>query len=228
MAEDELICPKCGRTDQVQKVTSLFAANTKEWTETQSYSDADGMIHHRTIPREARTRLGNLLQPPKKPAGPSHPGVKYGIILFIVLVGGSTILPFFFFPLFFVIPFLGEPGVGQAIGDLPTRYGLPNWAPIALVVVCIAGIALLILALLLYGGVLLKRRFEREMVDYRTRQVQWQKEDLPHWQRSMERWEALYYCMRDETLFIPGEGKAIPLDRMMEYIDDPWHRPYAR
>lgn len=28
-----LTCPKCGRPDQVQKVTSVYGDNTKEWRE---------------------------------------------------------------------------------------------------------------------------------------------------------------------------------------------------
>ncbi len=32
------ICPHCKQTDQVQKVSSLYGLNTKEWIETSSYT----------------------------------------------------------------------------------------------------------------------------------------------------------------------------------------------
>ena len=38
------------------------------------------------------------------------------------------------------------------------------------------------------------------------------------WQAAMERWGKLYYCSRDDVVFIPGEGKSAPLVQMLEYI----------
>ena len=31
------------------------------------------------------------------------------------------------------------------------------------------------------------------------------------WQMKMDRWEQLYYCSRDDVIFVPGEGTALPV-----------------
>ena len=35
---------------------------------------------------------------------------------------------------------------------------------------------------------------------------------------SKKRWEELYYCYRDDSVFVPGEGTYASVDRMEEYL----------
>jgi hypothetical protein len=35
---------------------------------------------------------------------------------------------------------------------------------------------------------------------------------------ALTRWNALYYCSRDDCVFIPGEGTSAPLAKMKEYL----------
>jgi len=37
-------------------------------------------------------------------------------------------------------------------------------------------------------------------------------------ERATRRWERLYYCARDDGVFIPGETPFIPIDRMQEFL----------
>jgi hypothetical protein len=41
---------------------------------------------------------------------------------------------------------------------------------------------------------------------------------LPEWQAAFERWTLLYYCPRDDALFLPLLGEAYPPDQMHELL----------
>ncbi len=45
-----------------------------------------------------------------------------------------------------------------------------------------------------------------------------EREQVAHWNHAMERWNRLYYCSRDDIVYIPGEGSRAPLDRMGDYL----------
>ena len=38
------------------------------------------------------------------------------------------------------------------------------------------------------------------------------------WERAMSRWQALYYCARDDCVFVPGERRAAPLAQMQDLL----------
>lgn len=40
----------------------------------------------------------------------------------------------------------------------------------------------------------------------------------PSWQRAMNRWERLYYCARDDGVFIPGETPFVPIEKIQELL----------
>ena len=101
------ICPKCKQTDQVQKVTSTYGVNTKEWYETRTSTDADGHTHSYQEKHEANTHLGLKLKPPQQPPQPVHPGIWYGVGGFIALILFATLCPIAIIPLSFLIPLAG-------------------------------------------------------------------------------------------------------------------------
>lgn len=45
--------------------------------------------------------------------------------------------------------------------------------------------------------------------------------DLLKWEYSLNRWQELYYCSRDDCIFFPGENKAVQTSSMIDMID--WH-----
>lgn len=212
-------CPKCGQTDQVQKVTSTFAANTTEWKERRSRTDAWG---HRSTTEEtkrAHTVLGLKLKLPDQPAGPTHPGLWYGIGGLVIFILASALCPVALVPLGFIVPLVG----GSTL--LPDLNGIPSWA-IGLAVIliptlCVVGLGVV---LLIWLGRKAKARFDRDMQGYREKRQAFERDELPRWQGAKSRWEQLYYCMRDETVFIPAEKKAIQADDMVKYLYDPQFR----
>ena len=38
------------------------------------------------------------------------------------------------------------------------------------------------------------------------------------WEKAMSCWEPLYYCARDDGVFIPGETTFIPIDKVQEFL----------
>ena len=38
------------------------------------------------------------------------------------------------------------------------------------------------------------------------------------WKKAMERWDRLYYCGRDDCVFIPGENSSASISKMKEYL----------
>lgn len=213
------VCPKCKQTDQVQKVTSTYGLNTKEWYELSAHTDADGRTHTHREKHEAHTSLGLRLKPPQQPAGPSHPGLWYGIGIIVFLFLCSMLAPLAFIPFSLILPLMG------ATSFLPDIAGVPTWA-VPIVVFGGAGLCglLVIVGLLAWLGIKVKQRFERDMANYKSKKAAYDNEDLPRWQRARDRWEQLYYCMRDETVFIPAENQAIRADDMEKYLYNPLYR----
>jgi hypothetical protein len=212
-------CPKCKQTDQIQKVTSIYGLNTKEWYETRSSTDADGHTHHYREKHEAHTQLGLRLKPPQQPAGPTHPGLWYGIGLFVVIFVCSMLVPIALVPLSLIVPMMG------LTAFIPEVSGVPTWV-IPLVVIgggtlCVGAIGIGILA---WIGLKVKQRFDRDLANYKSKKAIYDQDDLPRWQRAKERWDQLYFCMRDETVFIPSENKAVNVEDMEKYLYNPLFR----
>ncbi len=210
-------CPRCKQTDQVQKVSSLYGLNTKEWYET-NMREQDGHYYHTRDRHEAHTELGLKLKPPEKPVSPSHPGVWYGIGVGFVLLLLSGLCPLLIVPELIVAGVLSESRV-----EIPDIAGHPGWAVLAVV-----GLILLLLLLvaLVVGGILLKRRYERSLAGYKKKKSQYDQEELLRWKDAMQRWNQLYFCLRDETAFLTGEEKFIRLEELPKFLADPYYRSW--
>ena len=213
-------CPKCKQTDQVQKVTSVYGLNTKEWYETRTSTDADGHTSSYKERHEAHTQLGLKLKMPDQPPQPTHPGIWYGIGGFVAFILLVTLCPVAFIPITFLIPL-----AGTASAFFPDVQGVPTWAISAAVIglptLCIFGGGI---GLLIWLGIKVKKRFDKDMANYKDKKAVWDRDEMPRWQAAKNRWDQLYFCMRDETVFIPNENKAVTLDDMVKYLYDPYFR----
>ena len=52
----------------------------------------------------------------------------------------------------------------------------------------------------------------------RPRQMSERLAKAQKWERAMNRWERLYYCARDDGVFIPGETPFIPMNKVQEFL----------
>lgn len=212
-------CPKCKQTDQIQKVTSAYGLNTKEWYETHTTTDSDGHTHHHREKHEAHTKLGLSLKPPQQPTSPFHPGLWYGIGVFVFLFICSMLFPLLLIPLSLIAPALGMTTL------LPEISGVPTWViPVVLFGGGTLCLAALVIGLLAWAGFKVKQRFDRDLGNYKAKKALYERDDLPRWRRAQARWEELYYCMRDETVFIPAENRAVRVEDMQKYLYDPLFR----
>jgi len=41
---------------------------------------------------------------------------------------------------------------------------------------------------------------------------------LDRWQSAINRWENLYYCHRDDCVFVPGKGTYAPIEEYYKYL----------
>jgi hypothetical protein len=212
-------CPQCKQTDQIQKVTATYGANTEEWYETSSSPHRRSQVHH-----EAHTSLGLKLQPPPQPAGPTHPGLWYGIVAVLVLVVvGPLCSVALIIPLPFILGFIFDPRTLTAA--LPNIQGMPGGQVLVAVIGgAVLCVGLIGLGVIIWLVVFIKRRFDRDLANYKSKKAIFDEEESPRWQRAKERWEQLYYCLRDDTVFIPAENRAIHAADMEKYLYDPYFR----
>ena len=63
------------------------------------------------------------------------------------------------------------------------------------------------------------RKYRQNMAKYRQEKARVEGEDIPRWQAAMRRWEAMYYCARDETVFIAGQQQGTPIAEAQALIN---------
>jgi hypothetical protein len=140
----------------------------------------------------------------------------YGIGAMVVVVVGTALCPLAFVPFSFILPLL----TGSAL--VPDLAGIPTWllslAAVGLPSLCIVG---LMTGLLVWIGSKVRRRFTSDMKNYHEKKAMFERDEKPRWQAAKARWEQLYYCMRDETIFIPEEMRAVRADDIQKYLYDP-------
>ena len=87
-------------------MTSVFAANTKEWKESSTGIDSWGNTVTTEHLRKAHTSLGMKLKLPDEPAEPTHPGLWHGIGGLVAFILASTLCLVALVPLSFIIPLI--------------------------------------------------------------------------------------------------------------------------
>jgi hypothetical protein len=71
-------------------------------------------------------------------------------------------------------------------------------------------ITLLVVIILIPALIIFRKILKNE----KTRVTIWKNVDIPSWQNAMKRWDRLYYCSRDDIVFILGESKVVPVREM--------------
>ncbi len=189
-------CPNCNRNDRVEKVSAILSGQTHTVTGTRPvtdvYTDSEGKVRSSTSYESYTTTqtsvLAQRLSPPLKPSAGGTCGSVI-VTLFLVVVAG----PIMIFQIGLPIAFL-DSGGSQLICAFP---------------------AFIVGALLIWAGV---KFYQKSSADYKKRVAQLEAVDLPRWGHAMERWNKLYYCYRDDVVFIPGDGKSATTAQTREYI----------
>ena len=218
-------CPRCNRNDRAEKVSAILSSqtqniNSQDWR-TEVTITPQGQRITRQVPISKVTKqmseLAKKLTPPEKP-NPlpkprllPYPNKKSNALLLIgiILLVLSVIL--------FAVILLA--GMMEFFED--TGMFLICLAPSLLST--LAGIILTILGIVNHSR--LKSNYQKSwsLVARRNRNTtsQWQEaseQQISKWQKAMDRWDALYYCHRDDCVFIPEEGTYAQLTKMKEYL----------
>ena len=200
-------CPQCGRNDRVEKVTAIRKSQVREisgTTEvTESYTDSEGKVRSRTrtVPTSSTEAsvLAQQLDPPPQPKD---------------LSGGSSCLPTAVFVggagLFLSGLFCTLSSCAAVIGANTSDERIAGITSL----VFLAGPAIAISV----GMVFLGRRLRAKAAEEKQLKLEESRHRLAEWQIAMDRWNAMYYCLRDDGVFIPGEKDFAPLERMQQLI----------
>lgn len=175
-------CPVCGRNDEVKKVSAILANQTQSMQgvtiEKSSYQDHDGNWHTSTEKVPFSGTQSSLLAIKLQP--PAQPKAQKPGSMW----GRYIVLSFASIYLIAAVVFLfgGLTSLGQFF-----MFGL-------------LGGVLMLWYLWLNG------KHEKEFLAFGQETQRIQEQELPKWQKAMERYGKLYYCFRDDCVFIP-DGK---------------------
>jgi hypothetical protein len=196
---ERIVCPKCQRSDSIQKVTAIVAHGTKV-IEERGGIDIDteyGMdVLPLTYSSVARSNLARKLAAPEKPLRSKS----YGCIaaLFISRLGAALVVSMILVALFLCsFPFLAA------------TYAQNNTL---FIIILTAGLG--IIGLVLFSSI----RAGWRQLQSASEQRNFHDARLQAWEVSYERWQQLYYCFRDNGVFIPGQSSFVPVNQMPDYL----------
>ncbi len=224
-------CPQCGRNDKSEKVTAVIASHSQEISGMEQKNEIIVDLQGRqrvvtnSVPftRKQVSILGQRLALPVEPMFepgiqsrgfiPAGGGSSTGGIL--AIIGGSVLL------LVSACMVLGGISILFSSSDTQTQdtaimmiIGL-----VGSIILLFAGAALIALGIFLM--VRSGKNKKVQLAEYQ-RKVQEEIAERQHiqsaWKEAMERWNQLYYCARDDCVFIPGEKTSASISKMKEYL----------
>jgi hypothetical protein len=212
--ESPTVCPKCKKDDQIKKATAIIASDTHtvkggSW-QTQVYIDKKGKKQYEDdyVPYsgEQSSALAQSLRPPAKPGtGCTN---TWGIIL-----GGGLLV-------------IGLPclmcsllGVGQSLIAIPqairNNVGGTDILLSSGFAILFSGIQIIIAVAMIILGIVIYRKLNQKHTE---RLAQYNEIELPRWEKAMQRWNNLYYCFRDDCVFVPGSEDFSPIAEMRDFL----------
>ncbi len=231
MLEAYARCPQCGRNDKSEKVTAVIASQSQEISGMEQKNevifDLQGrqQVVTRSVPftRKQISVLGQRLAPPEEPqfepglqpqgaipAGTSSP--KGGVLA--IVVGAVMLIASVCIVAGGIYMLVGSSGYQTQDTALMMIIGL-----VGSLFLLLMGTAAIALGVFL---VVRSRKNKQAQIAEYQRKVQEEIEERQRiqsaWKKAVERWNQLYYCARDDCVFIPGENTSAPTSNMQEYL----------
>ena len=222
-------CPRCGRNDRAEKVSAILSSHTQNISSSEIQmrivpNQYGQPIYQRvSVPKTLTqsSELAKKLAAPERPNPLSKPIMQplphkksnskltFGIILLAISVIGVI-----FSILFASIGLTGN-------GDYSFLITILCLVPTILA----GGVGILLTILGITSSQKLKSRYQQEynQTIQRNKNIfqNWQETNqriMQNYQNAVDRWNALYYCHRDDCVFIPEEGSSAPLESMKDYL----------
>lgn len=230
MLETYARCPQCGRNDKSEKVTAVIASQTQEISgteqKTEVFTNAQGQQQTvvRDVPytRKQVSIPGKNLAAPAEPEYPplpsqpdmGNPSAGWGTLL---IFGGLTgLIGILCWTISSVSPLLDY----WNYGSIPQNV-LMN---ILMSAVLGCGLSLVSIALVALGVILIVRENRSKKAKQSAFRQEVEEANLERqrirqaWDHATQRWHQLYYCARDDCVFIPGEGASAPVAQLKVYL----------
>jgi hypothetical protein len=193
-------CPRCGQIDAVQKVSSILASGTFTGTvDGTAPVTWQGKTHHLPVQHQTQvtTHLVSLLKPPTAPTLVRSGGgcwivggwisLVYGIGISMVSIGRVFNPP-------------------ERMVSAPFPFSEP-WFVIA--------VGFLLGAIAVYIGIKGLRRKNSPRIRAQRDKVERENSvKMAAYNNARTRYDQLYYCSRDDCVFIPGEAHSAPVSNM--------------
>ncbi len=187
-------CPVCGRNDRAEKVSAIITGQTQHLSgttlQTTSYQDNKGNWVTTTSPAPfSGTQVSALARALSRPTAPQAPSK-------------TTIYFYRFCEVFYAGAFVLT--LLWLIADLSRPEGTPG---LAAAVCAAAGVFIFV--------------FERD-IRKRSRAYDAAKQQFPaetaRWQRACKVWDQMYYCARDDVVFLPGTRLSAPSGQAQDFV----------
>jgi hypothetical protein len=196
-------CPLCHKDDKAAKVTSIVQSETHRIDGSvpisRTYTDSAGNIRSdRTTESFSATQvseLGARLGPPGKPRHNwLSPYSWWGFKPTAILIGLFSCFPF-------------GAGISTLVAIISGQHveGLNATAAIAMLFMGVLVLAAAVGSWLLGGWI--KKKGDKVL-----------KPRMDAWERAIQQWNSLYYCSRDDCVYLPGTNRSAPIYQMMEFI----------
>jgi predicted RNA-binding Zn-ribbon protein involved in translation (DUF1610 family) len=227
-------CPQCGRNDKSEKVTAVIGSQSQEISGMEQKNEViiDGqgkqqvVTHAMPFTRKQISVLGQRLAPPEEPQ--FEPGLQSQG--FIPSGGGSSgggILAIICGAVLLTVSVIIGLIVLVGIYNLFTSSGnqIQDTAMMAIIGLVSGLLSFLVgtaaIALGIYLVIRSGRNKRSQLAEYQHKvedEIAERQRVQSAWKSAMERWNLLYYCGRDDCVFIPGETTSAPISKMKEYL----------
>ena len=144
------------------------------------------------------TVLARKLQLPAKPVGKGKPGRPWRYLLLLFAASGL------------IQGFVYSFGLGYSFGEGPFFA---------------QGIGMSIEGGLVFlWFIYLNNKAKKNAVIYEKEIKRIREQQIPIWEKAVERWKKLYYCSRCDLVFVPGENTSEESDKINDYVYRNLHR----
>jgi predicted RNA-binding Zn-ribbon protein involved in translation (DUF1610 family) len=224
-------CPQCGRNDKSEKVTAVIGSQSQEISgleqKNEVFIDGQGrqqvFTHSVPFTRKQISILGQRLTPPAEPQfGPvlqaqginsvNKPSSTGGIL---AITGGAILL------IVSACSLLGGISIFVSSSDAQAT----DAAMMAIVGLAVSILTFLVGAAAIALGIFLVVRSGKkkhaQMAEFQRKaqeELMERQRIQSAWESALKRWNQLYYCGRDDCVFIPGENTSASLSDLKEYL----------
>ncbi|MCE5206746.1 MAG: hypothetical protein LLG42_00365 [Chloroflexi bacterium] len=191
------VCPKCGLSDQVEKVSVLATSQSNKTVEipvqlTRKIEPVDQSTlntENPAINSIPDAELRKKLTPPKQPESKSPINCAGGLFMLLSTVALTGVV------------------AGYLAG---IQRGITQWQQIFYGSIAFS-------VFFIFMTIRYTRSFFKDLHAFQDKS----EKEMAAWQKSMEKWDRLYYCQRDDCVFDPDQNVAVAPADLKTYLKEP-------